>query len=194
MIDLISNWTGELVVSLIIVTIIEMILPENKTKKYVKTVMGVYIIFCIISPFINAQEVSAILKNTQKQMEKIQIDNQVAINQEENNVEALYIQEFEKDIKKKVEELGYKVKQCSVDIDITATKQSAGVKGIYLKIEDKNIKNPNIEIEDVEKVEISINEKEVVNNKSDTEKGNKVKEFLSDYYEISKDKIEVIYN
>ena len=53
MIDVISNWAGELVVSLIIVTVIEMLLPDNKIKKYVKTVIGVYIIFCIISPFID---------------------------------------------------------------------------------------------------------------------------------------------
>ena len=71
MIDFINDWAGELVVALIIVTIIEMLLPENKTKKYVKTVIGVYIIFCIISPFINKDEFKAILKETEKNLEKM---------------------------------------------------------------------------------------------------------------------------
>ena len=51
MIKLISNWAGQLIVALVVVTIIEMLLPDNKIKKYVKTVIGLYIIFCIISPF-----------------------------------------------------------------------------------------------------------------------------------------------
>ena len=38
--------------ALIIVSILEMILPNNNTKKYVKMVMGLYILFSIISPFI----------------------------------------------------------------------------------------------------------------------------------------------
>ena len=105
MMDFISNWAGELVVALIIVTIIEMLLPENKTKKYVKTVIGVYIIFCIISPFINKEEFAVILKETEKNLEKIKIESQVSSKLEENSsIEALYIQEFEKDVIKKVEE------------------------------------------------------------------------------------------
>ena len=197
MIDVISSWAGELVVALIIVTIIEMILPENKTKKYVKTVIGVYIIFCIISPFINKEEFATILEETEKNLEKIKIESQVSSNLEENSsIEALYIQEFEKDVIKKVEELGYEVKECSVEIEINASKDNAGINGIYLKIGKKKSEDnesSNVEIEDIEKVEISINNQNIVNNKneesSDTKK---IKKFLSDYYEISQEKIKVI--
>lgn len=197
MIDVISNWAGELVVALIIVTIIEMLLPENKTKKYVKTVIGVYIIFCIISPFINKEEFATILEETEKNLEKIKIESQVSSNLEENSsIEALYIQEFEKDVIKKVEELGYEVKDCSVEIEINASKDNAGINGIYLKIGNKlasNKSSSNIEIEDVEKVEISINNQSVVNNKSEESSDTKkIKKFLSDYYEISQEKIKVI--
>ena len=39
------------------------------------------------------------LKSTQKSLEKLQIESQVSNNQDENNhVEVLYIQEFEKDV------------------------------------------------------------------------------------------------
>ena len=197
MIDVISNWAEELVIALIIVTIIEMLLPENKTKKYVKTVIGVYIIFCIISPFINKEEFATILEETEKNLEKIKIESQVSSNLEENSsIEALYIQEFEKDVIKKVEELGYEVKECSVEIEINASKDNAGINGIYLKIGKKKSEDnasSNVEIEDVEKVEISINNQNIVNNKNEeTSDTKKVKKFLSNYYEISKEKIKVI--
>lgn len=199
MMDFISNWAGELVVALIIVTIIEMLLPENKTKKYVKTVIGVYIIFCIISPFINKEEFAVILKETEKTLEKIKIESQVSSQLEENSsIEALYIQEFEKDVIKKVEELGYIVKQCSVVIEINALKENAGINEIYLKIGKKKLEdngNLNVEIKDIEKIEISINDQEVGNNKTEeTSDTRAVKRFLSGYYEISEEKIKVVQN
>lgn len=196
MIDNLSNWTGELVVALIIVTIIEMFLPENKIKKYVKIVIGVYIIFCIISPFIDKEEFATILKETVKNLEKIKIESQVSSKLEENSsIEYLYIQEFEKDIINRVKELGYEVKQCSVQIEINASKNNAGINEIYLNIGNKKLEDsqsPNVEIKDVEKVEISIKNQNTGNNKSEeTSDTKEVKNFLSNYYEIGQEKIKV---
>lgn len=198
MINIISNWAGEIVVSLVIVTLIEMLLPDNKIKKYVKTVIGVYIIFCIISPFIDKEEFAKIFENTEKNLEKIRIESQVSSNVEntQNSIEALYIQEFENDVIKKVEELGYKVKKCNVDIEINASKDNAGINAIYLNIGEKKANtNQGIQVENVEKVEISINDKEEGNNKDEeTEDSKKVREFLSNHYEISKEKIKITQN
>jgi len=200
MIDIISNWAGELIVSLVIVTIIEMLLPENKLKKYVKTVIGLYIIFCIISPFINKEEFAQIFKKTQKSLEKMQIEAQVSSQQNaDNSIESLYIDEFKKDVIKRVEQLGYKVKECDVEIEIDATKDNAGINSIYLKIGQEKMnqeQSTNVEIENVEKVEISINDKEDANNnvKEETTDTKRVKEFLSYYYEIGKEKIQVVQN
>lgn len=198
MIDVISNWAGELIVSLIIVTIIEMLLPDNKIKKYAKTVIGLYIIFCIISPFIDKEKFTKSLENAQKILEKMQIETQVSSGGNANSsIEALYIQEFEKDVIKKVEEQGYKVNKCEVDLEINATKDNAGINAIYLNIEEtNNKKGTNVEIENVEKVEIGINNEEVGENKSEEETENckKIKKFLSAYYEISEEKIKITQN
>lgn len=43
-------------VAIVIVSIIEMILPNNKTKKYIKMVLGIYIIFNIISPLVKNKD------------------------------------------------------------------------------------------------------------------------------------------
>ena len=38
--------------AIIIGTVIEMILPEGNCKKYIKVVIGIYIVFTIVSPVI----------------------------------------------------------------------------------------------------------------------------------------------
>ena len=52
MIEWISRWAEQIVVAVIIATVIEMILPNGNNKKYVKVVIGIYILFTIISPII----------------------------------------------------------------------------------------------------------------------------------------------
>lgn len=199
MIDIISNWAGELIVSLIIVTIIEMLLPENKIKKYIKIVIGVYIIFCIISPFVDENEFTKIFEKAQKSLKDFEIEYEVSSQQYENSsVELLYIQEFEKEVIQRVEKLGYTVKKCEVDIEINATKDNAGINAIYLKVEKKNNQqnNTTIEIENVEKVEISINNEDIgnTNSEKETEETRKIKHVLSEYYEISEEKIKIVQN
>ena len=48
----INSWAQKIIIVVVISTIIEMILPNGKNKKYIKTVMGIYIIFVIIQPII----------------------------------------------------------------------------------------------------------------------------------------------
>ena len=52
MIEFLSSWAKGLGLAIVIVSILEMLLPNNKTKKYIRIVMGIYIIFNIISPFV----------------------------------------------------------------------------------------------------------------------------------------------
>ena len=47
-----SNWAGAIIVAVVIGTIIEMILPEGNCKKYIKVVIGIYVLFTIVSPVI----------------------------------------------------------------------------------------------------------------------------------------------
>ena len=57
MIEFISDWAKSLGLAIIIVSILEMLLPNNKTKKYIKVIMGIYILFNIISPFVKNKEI-----------------------------------------------------------------------------------------------------------------------------------------
>ena len=52
MVNWLNTWAQRIIIVVIICTIIEMILPEGKNKKYIKIVMGIYVVFTIISPII----------------------------------------------------------------------------------------------------------------------------------------------
>ena len=54
MINFLSNWIEQIAIAVIIVSIFELILPKGNLKKYIKVVLGIYIIFCMISPFVNS--------------------------------------------------------------------------------------------------------------------------------------------
>ena len=56
MIEFISTWAKSLGVTIILVSIIEMLLPNNKTKKYIRVILGIFVLFNIISPFIKNKE------------------------------------------------------------------------------------------------------------------------------------------
>ena len=50
MISAISKWSQSIIIAIVIGSIITMILPEGKNKKYIKMIIGVYILFTILTP------------------------------------------------------------------------------------------------------------------------------------------------
>ena len=57
MIEILSSWAKGLGITIVIVSIFEMLLPNNRTKKYIRMVLGVYVIFNIVSPLIKNKDV-----------------------------------------------------------------------------------------------------------------------------------------
>ena len=174
MIEFLSSWAKSLGVTIVIVSILEMLLPNNKTKKYIRMVMGVYIVFNIISPFVKSNEifnVNNIDINAYKSTEtSIEVD-QTSMN---DRIEKLYKQELEKDIKNKINEKGYEVDKCEVNVKIAENEEQTQITKIKLNIKkseetntqnqkDKSIENKVVtEIQKIKKFlieEYGVNEK-----------------------------------
>ena len=96
MIEFLSGWAKSLGVTIVVVSILEMLLPNNKTKKYIRMVMGVFVLFQIISPFIQNED---LLKLDNIDVEKYATTTTTAINQTsmDERIKELYIEEMEKD-------------------------------------------------------------------------------------------------
>jgi len=164
LINFLSTWVKNLSLAIVVVTILGMLLPNNKTKKYVKMVMGLYVLFSIISPFVknknafnvdieeiykgntietlsgeNTYEESFNKDNIQNTYTKNENNNKSSIN---SNLEKLYAKKLEEDITQKLESQGYQLEECSVKTHIKdSSKKSDESNSTY--IEQINIKVSN---------------------------------------------------
>ena len=208
MIEGLSTWAKSIVLAVIIVSILEMLLPNNKTKKYIKMVMGIFILYNIISPFIKDKSALS--------FEEIDINNYASnttsnmeVNQEsmDKRLEELYIQELEKNITKKVEKQGFIVKSCKVKAKISNDENETGITKISLKIE-KNTENKEnqqdensddlenklvSQIQKIKKIDTSISDNDNSSNESKIEKTDiqNLKQFLIKEYEVNERCLEI---
>lgn len=211
MIEFLSSWAKGLGVTIVIVSILEMLLPNNKTKKYIKMVLGVYVIFNIISPIIQNKE---IFNLDELDLSDYQTTETSAIDQTsmDERIEKLYMQELEKDITKKIKEMGYEVTKCKVDAQISDKEEDTKINKIKLKIE-KNEENQEeeekdnstedkivSEIQKIKKIDTTV-EIDKNEEKTENEKENKttvtkvdvqnVKKFLIEEYGVNEKCLEI---
>ena len=208
MIEFLSSWAKSLGVTIVIVSILEMLLPNNKTKKYIRMVMGVYIVFNIISPFVKSKEifnVNDIDINAYKSTETGSEVDQTSMN---DRIEKLYKQELEKDIKNKINEKGYEVDKCEVNVKIAENEEQTQITKIKLNIKkseetniqnqkDKSIENKVVtEIQKINPINInSKNENSKEKSKSKSTVSNSeiqnIKKFLIEEYGVNEKCLEI---
>lgn len=214
MINFLSSWVKNLCLALIVVSILEMLLPNNKTKKYVKMVIGLYILFSIIEPFIeNSNELKFNVEDLYNQYSVETLAESENVNQKsmDSRLDKLYKQKLENDIVQKLDEEGYVVEDCDVKAHISSN--DTGIELITIKIKEKkdnsnendeNQSNEKMNIEEkivneiqkIQKVEINVSKNQ--DNSSDestqSEQQNQnitktdikiVKQFLIKEYEVS---------
>ena len=135
MIACFSEWAKNLTLAVVIVSLFEMLLPNNKTKKYIKVVMGLYMLFNIISPFVKKDfsfELENVIENSKSKTVSTEEVNQTSM---DTRLKQICKEELEKDITKKVEEQGYVVENCNIDIKI---EEETNIEKITLKVKKLN--------------------------------------------------------
>lgn len=149
MIEFLSSWAKNIGLSIIVISILEMILPNNKTKKYVKVIFGIYIIFNIISPFIKNADTLNVSNFDFEEYGNYVTDNNnsnsVSIN---DRIEDMYIEELEKDITTKVNSLGYEVISCNVETTPISNEEEVVIKKIELELISKTKEEQEETVED----------------------------------------------
>ena len=164
MIKFLSSWVEGIAIAVIVASIFEMILPNGNIKKYVKIVLGIFIIFNIISPFVSGNVFNSF--DLEKELENYTSNTNLSASpNKQNSLAEMYINTFENDIKKQVEEQGYSVKKCKVDASFDTEKNDFGINKITIIIGTKNKEKSSnmVNIKDVEIIDIHIGN-EVVEN------------------------------
>ena len=174
MIDFINSWVIGIIIAIVISTIIEMILPDGTIKKYVRTVIGAYIVFVIVSPIITKLTGKEIFLSSFK-LPEVQANSQTAIDTNAY-IESTYINTIKQDIIDNMKEKGYKIHDINIEIE-TAEENYGSINKINLKISKENAQNSTIE-----PVEINISE---TSQKAETipeEEIQELKKFLQNTY------------
>jgi stage III sporulation protein AF len=208
LIEWISRWAEQIVVAVIIATVIEMILPNGNNKKYVKVVIGIYILFTIISPIItkisgkNLIDLEFDYQNYLENTDTYQAMSQNLSNNNDKNIKQIYIQNLRNDIKNKLLEKGYNAKTIEININLEDTKEYGKINNIYLQVvkSKEEVKQGNITnviiVNTIENITIGNG----INNKIQESKDeedlkdseiNEIKSYLSGVYEVNQKNIQV---
>ena len=209
MIEWLNEWAQGIIVAVIIATIIELILPKGNSKKYVKVIVGIYILFTIISPVIakvkgNELNVNEILdtKKFEKELEKS--NSKISEKLESNNsrsIKDIYVSNLTTDIKNKLKEKGYNVVSSSINVKDDKNYTIEEINLDVNKIENEQADNQENEQEvnriesiNIEKVKIRVDtdntmdnteESKIINKNTLTEEQkHEIKEYLSTTYNI----------
>lgn len=208
MIEFMSSWVKGLGLAIVIVSILEMLLPNNKTKKYIRMVMGIYILFTIVSPFVSHQKDFNINDINLEEYTTTETSTRVDQSSMNERIQELYIQELEKDITKKLTEKGYQVTSCKVKAEISDNEEESKITKIKINVQklqkdskdqgkekEENLENQVVaEIQKIKPVDTSIKENHSEQEDNTDENNNKkvnkadiqnIKKFLIEEYGVN---------
>ena len=195
MIEFLSSWAQGIIVAVIIATLIEMILPNSSSKKYVKVVIGMYILFTIVSPIIKklgGKDINLNTINIEKYEQQIsKSDNTISRKFEDNNTKSIkdiYVSNLKADISAKLKEKGYEIDTSDIQIkdDENYTIEKITLK--LIKMEQKQGKNNEIVINTLE-IGNTISQKDSKTLSDDDKQ--EVKDYISETYDIDKKNINI---
>ncbi len=169
MIESFKNWVSALLCIGIFVSVLELILPKSKMKKYIYVLVGIVTTITIVSPGINllkrddiAKSVSSVIDNIS---ESVNINSDGSVEDYEKNKENMVKDEFIASFKK--------------DIETKLTLKGVNVTDIYINLAE-NYDVQIVRIKTKKLSDTSLNEV------------SKIMEYINSEYDIDYSKIEVI--
>lgn len=184
----VKEYVIKLVATLVFITAVELIAPENNMKKYLKFILGLILISVLLTPilkFFTGGE--AILTDTIEKYEneasKINADNNN--DKIDNARKERFIENFDNNCEKMLSDK-YKEREfkSNLDCNVDFNKGTFSVNELIIYVKNKGIN-------DIEKVVIG-KAQENINEDDNFQKD--VKNYLSDELGVNKEKIKVIYS
>lgn len=188
--EYINNFVITLVATMIFMTAVDIISPDNSMKKYIKFVLGLILISVMINPIIKfftggEQELVNTIKNYENMFYEgitSENENDVSKNQIESfknnlnsNCDSLLKEEFsDKDFKSNVE--------CEIDLQ----SMTYNIESLEVGVKENGIKI-------VDSIKININEEseQAISNDEKVENSEEIKNYLSEVFKIPTEKIKL---
>lgn len=131
-----SSWILSVLGIIIISLIVEIILPTGKTSKLIKSVLGLFSIFIIISPL---KKIDIFNMNSVIFTDSIKIDSTFIKNRQDEILE-----EYKKEVINNLEENGYL--QVKVNFECDYKDNTFKIKTIFVDIRDMVLKSESLNI------------------------------------------------
>ncbi|MBQ3409430.1 MAG: stage III sporulation protein AF [Clostridia bacterium] len=140
MVDGIRLWSRGIIFAVIITIVIEMILPENNSRKYIKVVLGMFVVYSIISPmfkYFSGKDVDNLIDSSEEMLQtsskSIDLVDEYA-GKTEFTIRNIYSQNLQKEIQSYLENKGFIAEQIKIKI---ANDDSYNIEQVDIKIKEK---------------------------------------------------------
>lgn len=194
MIEFIRTWANQIIVAVIIATIFEMLLPNGNNKKYIKMIIGIYVLFTVLQPIatkITGKEINISSLNFEGYIDKNKIETD-SENFEDNNsklIKQAYIDNIKSDIQAKINKKGYRLIDSKIEVNNQDNNYGI-IESIVLKIEKRDYEEKEISnISKIEKIEINIDNtriNKIEESKLTDDEKTMLIEYISEEYSIDK--------
>lgn len=180
-----------LVTTMILITAVELIAPDNSMKKYLKFVLGLILIVVILNPIlrffnVGENELKNSISSYEKTLKEKESDNDINVDSNKLREESFknnFNKNCENMLKNEFKNMEFK---CEVDCDVNFKGVKFDISSINVYIKDKKGKK----VVNVEKVEIDTS-KESKKKENKNEEYKDVVKFLKSELEISESKINI---
>lgn len=194
--EILKDWVSDICVTILFMTAIELVLPENSIKRYAKFVLGLIFIVVVINPIINfVNQDNNLYKDIAINENYIdKFDDYLKNNFEEYSERArkTTLETFKENISKNCEIiLENKFKKDKFDVDVSGVYESGDFKilEVIIRVEETGVKK----IETIEEVVIDDKQDNKIINKEGA-KAKEIRKFLSDELNILENIIKVYLN
>ena len=160
----IKKWCEGIIVAIILCIIIESLIPEGNNKKYIKVVIGIYIMYVSLNPILNLLNYDFDLNIFEEYSKAEEVSNYP-----ENNIKDIYVFGIEQNIKNEIEEMGYKIDNVKVCVDLNYEN----IEKIELKLKGDSFGNQN-----------EIAQQIIINNEKKTANYKEIFDYLTENYQI----------
>ncbi|MBU5311028.1 stage III sporulation protein AF [Tissierella carlieri] len=196
-ISFISTWLKDIVVLFILISIAELIMPKGNMKKYINMVIGLLIIFTIISPFakllkLNYNFEQSVFNYSKPNIFDNEQDNEL-YTQQEKQIEKIYKEKISKEITGLIEEkTDYRVVDIVVGI-IEKEENYGEIDHLNILVGEKEqiTDKSKIYVEKVKTIEIQNNIKDTKSLDEDHKDLTDLKDLISNNYLVDKDRINI---
>ena len=188
--EYINNFVITLVATIIFMTAVEIISPDNSMKKYIKFVLGLILISVMINPIVKfftggEQELVNAIKNYESMF------YEGTTNENEDSISKSQIESFKNNLNSNCDNLlkekfSDKEFKSNVECEIDLESMTYSIESLEVGVKDGGIK-----IVDSIKIDINEESEEAVSNDGAMENEEEIKNYLSEVFKIPTEKIKL---